>query len=60
MLGGILMVIDSHHFASVKWDLRGLVGRIRKVMTDVPSSSGVIWMKLPMGWRGGGTQPRGV
>ena len=57
MSGGIQMVIDSHHFASVRWDLRGLVGRIRKVIPDMPSSSGVIWMKLPMGWRGGVPNP---
>ena len=60
MSGGIQMVIDSHHFASVRWDLRGLVGRIRKVMHDVSSSSGVIWMKFRMGWRGGGTKLKGV
>ena len=34
MWGGILMVIDSHRFASVRWDLRGLVGRIRKVTVN--------------------------
>jgi hypothetical protein len=53
MLGGIQMVIDRHHLARVRWDLRGLVGRIWKVMHDVSSSSGVIWMKFRMGWRGG-------